>query len=260
MSGNTTIRYLLLAAAVVIVLALVFSVPTPERKKAVVSFNVDFPRTISMGVEKKAYVDLTCRDADANLVSVLVSCQALVASSDQKGVIRVGTTERIVVAVNGKDVADAKYPVSIQVQYSDDFGTHRTEAWTGYITLLPSIEFSDVNWMLTIWQPFGKNRISQNDNTELSVKVRSKHRNATVIYTGLEVRVELLAAQNIGVSIDPTTQRIQPLGPLAESQNYKFKLESKNAVVGVYQLKLSLYSKDGELVAELPPKDFTITP
>jgi hypothetical protein len=64
--------------------------------------------------------------------------------------------------------------------------------------------------------------------------------------------------QDVGVSVQPLFQPVDILGPQATSPSYKFRLESKGAIVGTYQLKLSLFSKDDELVSELS-RDFVVT-
>ena len=239
--------------AIITSLAIYYS-PVPERKAAKVSFTLKFPRTISLAAEQKAYVDISCSAADAKLVSVSVSSPALEARGDQKDVIRAGTTETMNLVLAAKDVQDDNYLVSVSVQYSDDFGTHRTDLQTVNVIVLPYVEFTDIWWTRTIDQLLGKSTIHQTDSTELNVRVHSK---SLAVYTGLKMTAEI-SHTNVGVSVGPSSQPVESLGPSGTSRSYAFKLESRNAIVGVYQLKLSLYSRTGELATQLS-RDFTVT-
>lgn len=244
---------ILLVALAVIGLVIVFS-PVPERKPADVTFKLKFPDKISLAAEQKAYVDVSCSDADAKLVSVLVSSTALEARGDQKDIIRAGTTETMNLVLVAKDVQDDKYPVAVSVQYSDDFGTHKKDPQTVNVIVLPYVEFTDIWWMRTVDQLLGKSTIRQSDWTEMYLRVHSK---SLVVYTGLQIKAEISHA-NVGVSVSPPSRSVAPLGPSGTSESYTFKLQSQNAIVGVYQLKLSLYSKTNELVTQLS-RDFTVT-
>lgn len=228
----------------------------PERKPAELSFKPDFPTKMPGGTETKAYVDVSCSRGDAKDISLVISSEEFSASSDKKDLVRAGSTERITLTLFAKDVIDGNYSISIALQYTDDFGVNRTKPKSVYVFILPSVEFTDIKWKFDLLQPFGKNRISQNDETELYVRVRSRSR-SMLKYTGLTIRASL-SMVDINVSVRPNSLPVDPLGPSATSPSYTFKLESRKAVLGAYQLRLSLYSRDGVLVAETQV-DFAVT-
>jgi len=218
----------------------------PERKAAVISFVPDFPPQMVAGTEVMAYLDVSCSEGDAKDISVLFSSDAFASSSDRKDIIRAGATERMSLRLFAKDIEEGNYPVTISLQYSDYSGTFRTEPKTVYMFMLPSVELTDTMWKSEFPQLMGKNRIKQNDETALYLRIQS--RSKAVIYRGLSVKAALSTKEDIGVSVDPPSRSVEPLGPAGTSPRYTFNLKSKNAIVGSYQLELSLYSKDGKLI------------
>jgi len=248
---------LFLVVLVIGVLGFLFSYRPPERKEAELSFVPAFPRAICAGEERKAYVDVSCSGGDARDISILLSSEVVAASSDRKDVIRSGATERMTLTLFAKDVRDGKYPVSISLQFTDDFKTKKTDPKIEYVFVLPSVEFTDIRWIFDIGQPLGKRRIARNDETEVYLRVVNKSKNATVLYSGMSIKAEL-SMKEVGVTVTPSSVSVDPLGRGGISPSYTFKLKSKNAIVGIYELRLLLYSKDDELVLQLP-LEFTVT-
>jgi len=241
--------FLLLVLLVVGIIGFTFAYHPLERKLAVLSFNPDFPTRMTAGTEAKAYVDVSSSGGDAKGVSLVILSEGFSVSSDKKDLIRAGSTERISVTIDAKDVIDGSYSISIALQYTDDFGANQTKPKSVSVFILPAVEFTDITWKFDLFQPFGKNRIKQTDDTEFYVGVRSKSR-STLKYTGLTISASP-SMRDVGVSVQPNSWPVEPLGPSAISPSYTFKLESRKAVLGTYQVRLSLYSKDGVLVTEI---------
>jgi hypothetical protein len=188
---------------------------------------------------------VTNTGTDAHGVSAVVVSDAISTTStalDVKG----GTSVSIPVSITGNDSPDGPYAIVVYLQYSDALGSNKTSSQGASIYLLPALQLTDVRYNWDVFHLTGKGTIGSSDSTTLLFKVRSA--SAAVIYSGMSLKAGL--ATNVpGLTILNSSLPIDPIGPKGQTRDIAIQIVSNHAPPGVYNIQLSLYSKDNQLIA-----------
>jgi hypothetical protein len=243
--GLLAIIVIVVVVLIVIAIAITMSKTTPP-SPAQLDFSVDFPKAISPGQSVSIYVSVTNNGMDAKDVSVVVVSDAVSAITEQKDVGK-NATVAITVSLLGKDIQDGSYSLRARLKYSDQLGSHETADKEYSIHLLPSAELTDVKFQQELMHPFGKDTIGKTDSTTVLFKIHSK--SSTVIYSGMTAKATL-SINVAGVTIDPASILIEPIGPNGKTADYSFKISSNNTPPGTYDLSIYLFSKDNQLIQQ----------
>lgn len=233
---------IILIVAAVAIARYTASPPAPAQ----LDFSLSFPKTASPGQSASAFVSVTNNGMDAKDVIVVVVSDAVSAVSEKKD-IRKGSTVAITASISGNDIQDGPYSVKVRLRYSDQLGSHETANKETAIHLLPNAELTDVRFQPDLLHPFGKNTIWKKDSTILLFKVHSKSN--AVIYSGIMSKVTL-SINVAGLTIDPLSIQIEPIGPNGRTGDYSYKISSDNTPPGTYGLLIHLFSKDSQLMQQ----------
>jgi len=233
---------LLLIAAFVAYLTIIRPIITPAQ----LSFSIDLPKAISAGQSVTTDVVVSNDGGDAKEVTVVVASDAIESVSGRENV-KEGSQVKISLVITGEDVQDGPHDVEVYLQYSDGLGSHTTASKHSPIYLIPNAELVDVRFEFDIFQPFGKSNLGKTDSTSLLFKTHSK--SSRVVYTGIWSKLSLSIAVP-GISVNPSSIQIEPIGPNGMTGDYRFSIITDNAPSGTYSLTIALYSKDNQLIAQ----------
>jgi hypothetical protein len=191
-------------------------------------------------------VSVANNGTDANGVSAFIISDAISSVSETANV-KHGAQALLKVSISGKDLQDGSYGAKVYLQYSDETGSHTTASKETSIYLVPNAELADVRFQPDLFHPLGKNTIGKKDSTTLLFKVHSKSNG--VVYSATWSKA-ILSISVPGVSIDPSSLQVEPVGPNGRTGDYSFAITSDNAPPGTYNITISLYSKDSQLVMQ----------
>lgn len=243
---STALAAVILIALIIIGVVLWSSYPRPQPTPSAIGFKLDFPKSIVAGQTAIANVIVTNTGADATGVTAVVVSDAISATStalDIKG----GSSMSIRVSITGNDVPDGPYAVVVYLQYGDALGSNRTSSQGVSIYLLPALQLADVRYNWDIFHLTGKSTISSSDSTTLLFKVKSG--SAAVIYSGMSLKTRLVTDVP-GLAILNSSIPISPIGPKGQTGDIAIQIVSNHAPPGTYNIRLSLLSKDNQLIAE----------
>ncbi len=245
------------AIIVMILLAGVYFVwfyqrPPQQQQVVSLSFSVDFPKSISAGHSATGTVSVTNSGTDLSGVLPVVVSRAISGAVSSPISLTTGSLSAIPVIITGNDIQDGNYSVSVYLQFSSGTGTNVTRNEATWIYLLPNVKFTAVDYRsefpFYMFYPY-KNTIGVNDNTSLLFKVQSM--SSSVIYSGLVVSVKLNMSVD-HLSIVPLSLPIESIGPQGTTGEYAFAIVSNGAPPGNYGYVISLYSKDNQLIQQIP--------
>lgn len=239
-------------AAVIILIVLViggayFLLPYQQPQQPTnLTFSIGLPKSIVAGQSSTGTVIVENKGADASGVTAVVVSDAISASSSPVDV-RHGSSSSIPITITAKDVPDGAYAVVVYLQYSNGTSTSKTDSKGTSIYLLPKLTLTTPRFEADLFHPFGKNSIGTNDSTTVLFQVQSA--SSSVIYSGMYASATL--DLNVpGLSIVPASSAIGPIGPNGRTGDHRFKIISNGAPPGTYNLRISLYSKDNQLVMQ----------
>lgn len=248
--GISGVSAILLLIVIIVIGAYLISIyPRPQPQGSNLEFSMSFPPSIIAEQTATANVTVTNAGTPAKGVTVVVTSDAVSASSESVDINTGSTT--IPLTLTGKDVQDGTYPVLIYLRYSDQLGSNQTASKGVSIYLLPAAEFTDVKYIQDFWHPFGKSSIGRtSDNTTLLFKIHGK--SSLVIYHGL-VATATLTTNVPGLSITPQSIQIMSVGPNGMTEDYRFNIRSDvgGAPPGTYTFQIQLFSKDNQMITQL---------
>lgn len=241
-----------IAAALLVLLLIVvvyFAYTTysrPPPSPAALSFSLTLPKAIAVGQSVTVLVSVANNGTDAKDVAAFIISDAMSSVSETTSV-KHGAQALVKVSVSGKDVQDGSYGVKVYLQYSDETGSHTTASKETSIYLFPNIELTDARFQPDLFHPLGKGTIGKTDSTTLLFKVHSKSN--AVVYSGTLSKA-VFSISVPGISIDPSSITVEPIGPNGRTGDYGFNITSDNAPPGTYNIILSLHSKENQLIMQ----------
>jgi hypothetical protein len=223
-----------------------------EQVPATLVFSIEFPKSVVAGHSGTAVVNVTNSGGDATGVLPIVVSAAISGTVSSPVDLKRGTSSLIPITITGNDIPDGSYPVVVYLQFLSGSVANRTASQRTSIYLLPNVQLTSVRYRSEV--PFHllppyKNAIGRSDNTSLLFKVQST--SSSVVYGGLSVSAKLnLTVQ--GLSIVPSSLPIESIGPHGTTGDYSLSIVSNGAPVGTYGYVVSLYSKDNQLIMQIP--------
>jgi hypothetical protein len=208
--------------------------PTPQ-SPAKVSVSIQSFGLIS-GQSAEFPVQINNKGGDARQVTISLSSplgSISIAPTD----VPSGKTITTYGSISLPDVPDGNYLVGVSYTYSDVNGSHTQSGSSFNVFAMPNLKLTGFSWQGASILSAGKDNIGPNDRTTCSIQVQSLSVNS--IYTGLSLSASF-STQTEGLTITPSSQQINDIGPQGTSQSYTFTIQSSNAPPGTYSVAISV--------------------